>query len=152
MSGTSTTNADPGAVSTFVTLRFSGDRLEPNRITHILAVQPTLAYRKGEPYRPSPNGAETTGRTGVWYLSTRRVVKNASLAEHLRYLIGILTPKGREARLLYLRDLMNRDGLEADASCFWHGKRGARAPEIPAEVTATFSRLPATLEIDFDTD
>jgi hypothetical protein len=42
--------------------------------------------------------------------------------------------------------------VTAHASCFWHGKAGPHTPEIPAFVIDAFKRLPAEIEIDFDTD
>jgi len=132
-------------------LRFSGDRLEPDRVTGILGIQPTTAYRKGDVYRQS-RGHEVRGRTGVWYLSTRRCVDSNQLADHLRHLTAVVSPEGRADHILALRDLMARDGLEADVSCFWYGGAGAHSPEIPAFARDVFARLGAAIELDFDTD
>jgi hypothetical protein len=43
-------------------------------------------------------------------------------------------------------------GLKAHVSCFWHGKAGAHAPELPTSAIDVFKRLPAEIETDFDTD
>ena len=97
-------------------------------------------------------GHEVRGRTGVWYLSTRCCVRSNELADHFRYLIAVVCPEGRDDHIAALRDLMARDGLEADVSCFWYGSAGARSPQIPAFARDVFARLPATIETDFDTD
>jgi hypothetical protein len=138
-------------LSAFATLRFSGDRLEPDRITAILGVEPTTAYRKGDVYRRS-RGHEVRGRTGVWYVSTRRCVHSNDLADHFRHLVAVVCPEGRADHIAALRDLMARDGVEADVSCFWYGSAGALSPEIPAFARDIFTRLGATIETDFDTD
>jgi len=138
-------------LSAFATLRFSGDRLEPDRINAILGVEPTTAYRKGAVYRRS-RGHEVRGRTGVWLLSTRRCVPGNDLADHFRHLVAVVCPEGRADHIAALRDLMAREGVEADVSCFWHGSARARAPEIPAFARDVFARLGATIETDFDTD
>ncbi len=152
MSETSTKTVEgTETLSAFATLRFSSDRLEPDRITAILGVEPTTAYRKGEIYRRS-RGHEVRGRTGVWLLSTRRTVQGNQLADHFRHLVAALCPAGQANHITALRDLMARDGLKADVSCFWHGSAGAHSPEIPAFARDVFARLGATIETDFDTD
>jgi hypothetical protein len=44
----------------FARLRFSGDRLDRDRITAILGVQPTQAYRNGERYLAGPRAGYVT--------------------------------------------------------------------------------------------
>lgn len=65
--------------STCVTLRISGDDLEPSEITQLLGVQPTLAGAKGSPRISKKTGQvifnPQTGepllfRTGQWHLSS----------------------------------------------------------------------------------
>ncbi len=139
-------------LSTFATLRFSGDGLEPERVTAIIGTTPTLSYRKGETYFTGPSGQTATGRTGVWYLSTRRVVSSDQLADHLDHLVMLITPRTGPDHVPALRELIARDGLEADISCFWHGTVGAMPPNIPAGIRKAIERLGATIETDFDTD
>jgi hypothetical protein len=152
MSGISTKTAErTESLGTFATLRFSGDLLEPDRVTAILGVEPTTAYRKGEIYRRK-RGDGAHGRTGVWYLSTQRDLDSRVLADHLRYLVGVVCPAGRPDHISALRELMERDGVEADVSCFWHGRAGAKAPVVPGFARDVFGRLGARIETDFDTD
>jgi hypothetical protein len=152
MSETSTKTVDrTETLSTFATLRISGDRLDPARVTAILGVPPTLSYRKGEAYRGS-RGPAARGRTGVWYISTRGDVDSSELTDHLRYLVAMLSPTVGSDHLTALRQLLEQDGLEADVSCFWHGREGAQEPVIPRFAVDTFARLGASLETDFDTD
>jgi hypothetical protein len=64
----------------FATLRFVGDALEPDEISHIVKEKPTRAYKKGEVYRPGPRSPEITAKTGVWYFSTKhKIESNISL-------------------------------------------------------------------------
>jgi hypothetical protein len=152
MSETSTkTAAKTETLSTFATLNFSGDALEPQKVTDILGVEPTNGYRKGEVYLRS-RGREAHGRTGLWHLRTMRCVNSTNLADYLRYIVGVLCPEGGPDHLAALRDLMRRYDLEADVSCFWYGSAGARPPPIPTAVKEVFDRLGATIETDFATD
>jgi hypothetical protein len=152
MSETSTkTAARTETLRTFATLNFAGDALAPEKVSAILGVDPTTGYRKGEVYRRS-RGHETRGRTGLWHLSTRRIVDSDDLADHLRRLVAVICPEGRGNHISALRELMARDDLEADVSCFWYGSAGAQPPAIPAFAQEVFDRLGATIETDFDTD
>src|SRR5437870_7256895 len=97
----------------FATLRFSGDRLDPDRITAILGVQPTKAYRKGERCFAGPRAGHVTGRTGVWVLATDSVVEGAELDRHLEHLVELIfRGPDRAKRLKQLHELMSRDGVE----------------------------------------
>jgi hypothetical protein len=126
--------------------------LEPSRITEIIGIAPTLAYRKGETYRTGPAGQTTLGRTGVWYLSTRRVVASQKLSDHLDHLVAVISPRSGPDHVAALRELIAHDRLEADVSCFWHGTAGAVPPDVPQPVREALDRLGATIETDFDTD
>jgi len=144
--------AQTETLSTFATLRFSGDRLEPESITAIIGTPPTRAYRKGETYRTGPSGQTAKGRTGVWYLSTQRAVTSQTLADHLDHLVNVISPRGGSDHVPALRDLIARDRLEADVSCFWYGTAGATPPDIPEGIRKAIERFGATIETDFDTD
>ena len=80
---TYTTKSDPRTLTTYASLRFIGDRLEPSRLTELLREQPTTAYRKGEVYKRS-RGCEVQGRTGLWLLSTKGRANIWSPRRHAR--------------------------------------------------------------------
>jgi hypothetical protein len=81
-----------------------------------------------------------------------RLVDSTNLADHLRYLVGILCPGGAAEPTKALCDLMQRYGVESNVSCFWYGIAGAQPPAIPAFAKEVFDRLGAMIETDFDTD
>jgi hypothetical protein len=147
-SATSTTKSSPGTLKAFASLRFRGDRLEPDRLTEILGNTPTLAYRKGEAFKRS-RGQEARGRTGLWMLSTEKHISSIELDEHLRYLLAMLFPADTRGRLDRLRELMREQQIAADVSCFWYGEAGAEAPVIAEDVRSALARLPAEIETDF---
>jgi hypothetical protein len=137
----------------FATLRFSGDRLDPDRISDILRVRPTKSYRKGERYFAGPRAGHLAGHTGIWLLATDDFVASADLNQHLGYLTSLISRvPDHEDALSRLRELMARDGITAHVSCFWHGEPGEQPPSIPAEATVKLRNLPADIETDFDTD
>jgi hypothetical protein len=132
-------------------LRFSGARLDPDGISAILEVRPTKAWRKGERYHAGEHSGYLIGRTGTWFLATDDFVTSPDLARHLGFLVGLLI-SGREDQLRQLREVMARDSLTADISCFWHGKTGERPPALPVEMCEKLRALPAEIVTDFDTD
>jgi uncharacterized protein DUF4279 len=131
------------AISAFATLRFAGDRLDPDQISHILNIKPTKSIKKGE----------KAGKGGLWYLSTDKFIPGNDLTHHLTFLLSILLPApGDVQRLTTLRDLVKKRDIEAHVTCFWHGKFGMRKPVIPSVVPQIFNLIPADIETDFDTE
>jgi len=78
------------------------------------------------------------------------VVDNAELDPHLEHLVNLILA-GPE-RLKQLHELMSRNGVKADVSCFWRGRPGTRPPSIPAKVISRLNQLPAEIETDFEVD
>ena len=149
-SGTSTTKSD-NAIRTFATLRFAGDALDPDEISHVVKEQPTKSYRKGQKYRSGPHGPDVIGRTGVWFFSTRRKIPSKDLADHLNALERLIAPFGdQDSRLKALRDIMERKNLQARVTFFWRGPPDTQCPGVSPVATATFGRLPADIEPDID--
>src|SRR5690349_14642193 len=109
-SATSTTRSKAGTLSAFAGLRFLGDSLEPRRLSQLLGVEPTTAYRKGEVYKRS-RGHEVIGRTGLWLLSSRGHVNSDELKDHLAYLKAVVFPPGTNGLVIPLKTLMREDGL-----------------------------------------
>jgi hypothetical protein len=137
-------------IRAFATLRFAGDALDPDEISSVVKERPTRAHRKGERYQPSPRSPEVTGKTGIWYFSTRRKIHSNDLSDHLNALERLVSPFGdQESRLKQLRDIMERRNLQAHVTFFWRGPLGVQHPSIPSVATAMLSRLPADIEPDF---
>ena len=112
------------------------------------------AWRKRERYYAGQRAGHLVGRIGTWFLATDDFVSSPHLDKHLEFLTNLLSrgPQDEPERLTQLQELMTRDNLKADVSCFWHGKAGEQPPVIPAELTEKLRALPAEIETDFDTD
>jgi hypothetical protein len=122
------------AVRTFATLRFVGDALKPDEISHIVKEKPTRAYKKGEVYRPGPRSLEITAKTGVWYFSTKHKIQSNDLADHINVLERLVSPVAdQDVRLEELRDVMERRNLGAHATLFWHGPPWGPTPRDSTE-------------------
>jgi hypothetical protein len=139
-------------IRAFATLRFAGDALDPDEISSVIKERPTRAHRKGEIFRPGPRSPEVTGKTGIWYFSTRRKIRSDNLADHLNALERLISPFGDQGnRLKELRDIMERRNLQAHVTFFWRGPPNVQRPSVPSIATATLRRLPADIEPDIET-
>jgi len=153
MSATSTTKSDAADVISFATFRITGDRLVPSEITNLLEIAPTVAYQKGEKIKFGPRSPESTGKTGIWYLSTDHIVSSSLLDDHLRYIFkAVVLPAGDALRFPKLHNLLRRKNLKAHLTIFWHGPPKAKKPPIPPMFAGIFGMLPADIQVDFDTD
>ncbi len=149
-SATSMTNSE-NTIRAFATLRFAGDALDPDEISDVVEERPTKAHRKGEIYRPGPRSPAVTGKTGIWYFSTRRKIQSTDLSDHLNLLEKLISPFGdQDRRLKQLRDIMERRNLQAHVTLFWRGPSGVQRPSIPLVATAALHRLPADIEPDIE--
>src|SRR4051794_19568025 len=96
--GTSLPRSEQDTRKTYASLRVVGDNLDPQQVTRILKVVPTIAYAKGEKFEARAEEKERTGRTGVWLLSTDRIVASDNLHDHLAYILGVLIPGRQDAK------------------------------------------------------
>jgi hypothetical protein len=129
-------------IRTFATLRFAGDELDPGEISRVVNEEPTRVYKKGQTYQPGPRSPEITGKTGVWYFSTKHKVPSKDLADHLNALERLISPfADQHSRLRELREIMERKNLQAHATLFWRGPPGAQHPSVPSAAIAALCRL-----------
>ncbi len=134
----------------FATLRFAGDALSPDDISAILPIEPTRAHRKGEEFFAGPHAGYRTGRAGVWFLATDRIVASDDLCDHLRFLQQLLRPApDDDSRITKLRAVLQDDHARAHITCFWRGDPGEKAPQIPPRFKSAIEPLSADIETDF---
>jgi hypothetical protein len=131
----------------FATFRVAGDKLDPDELTKLLGIHPTLAYAKGQRYSTGPHSPDLKGRTGVWFVSTDHQVQSSRLADHIRWLLDEVEPHKTQ-----LKRFIDQEGLHAVVTCFWHGPSGSKPPVISAQTLKSIESVPAKLEVDFGTD
>lgn len=139
-------NADQQETA-FATLQFTGDQLDPCVMTAALDLEPTFSVRKGQVYRHGRREREYVGRTGVWNLSTREMVRSPRLQDHLDFLGGLLS--ARSERLDEIRTLVRDHGYWAGVSCFWSGPAEAAEPTVAASFRKLVARMGGEIETDF---
>jgi hypothetical protein len=103
--------SDPGARSK-ASFRLASEMLDPDEVSRITGLTPTLAYRKGD-RRQLDDGREASPyRIGMWSLdSAGGVPDTAPLDEHLNWLLDCLEPAAAA-----LAPLMG-GGTQADFFC-----------------------------------
>jgi hypothetical protein len=102
----------------FVTLRFAGDDLDPAGISAILPIAPTRAHRKGEQFFAGPHAGQLRGRTGIWFLSTNKLIPSDDLGDHLEFVRTLLCPKpGDSSRIDALCDVLKNAHCRACITC-----------------------------------
>jgi hypothetical protein len=162
-----------GTIHTFATFRVTGDELIPSEVTDILRLFPTKAYSKGETYRAGPHAGTITGKTGVWYFATDKIVSSHRLVDHILFLVSVMAPDSTLAgaliipkatvdhqiaiarffgRLNRLRMVLQKRNLCATLTLFWHGSAGAKPPTIPRALLAVFKLFSIEIEMDFDSE
>ena len=135
----------------FVTLRFAGDDLDPAEISAILPVAPTRTHKKGEEFFAGAHAGKLRGRTGIWFLSTDKLVASDDLDDHFRCIENLLYPtKGDDSRVARLRGILEGSHSRAHITCFWHGDPGESAPQIPSGFKSAIEPLAADIETDFE--
>jgi hypothetical protein len=155
----------------YATFRVTGDRLVPEQITDALCTFPTMSYRKGEKYVPGKHSGPVLGRTGVWFLTTDKIVAGKNLTDHIAFLFGMLAPemplsapvvlpqigavvfsRVPNVRMKELSRLLKERELTSVVTLFWHGRPGARTPSVPKPFSSMLRAIPVAIETDFDTD
>jgi hypothetical protein len=127
-------------IKAFATLRFAGERLDPDQISQILHIRPTKTTKRDN-------------QGSIWYLSTDNLIPGNDLMDHIGFLIYLLFPApGDLQRIIALQDLLKRKHLESHVTCFWHGKSMARRPVVPDVVRKLFDVISADLQTDFDSE
>ncbi|MCJ2058456.1 DUF4279 domain-containing protein [Methylobacterium sp. J-048] len=118
-------------------------------MTDILQVFPTLAYRKGEPFKLGKRGLEKVGQTGYWFLNTKDLVGTQDLNDHASFLIERLA--GEASRLDRLKALVETEALSTLVTLFWFGSAGATPPPVSPRLQSLIGSLRGGIETDFST-
>jgi hypothetical protein len=129
----------PTCDRTYAAMRIVADDLDPEAVTARLAVTPTEAFRKGEPF----GSRGLLRRTGGWFLSTDGSVQSRDLRHHIDWLLDRIEPSASALRSL------RADGDECDIPCYWLSASGHGGPQLDPSQMRRCAALDLTLWIDF---
>jgi hypothetical protein len=139
-------------VRTYATFRIVGDDLAPDEITELFKFFPTQACARGETYSAVPRSQDLRRQTGVWMLSTDKLVASDDLNDHLRFLLWLLLRFDPNNPLNRLKGVLERYTMQAVVNCFWNGPAGAKHPVISPSMVELLRSIPAKIETDFNSD
>ena len=99
----------PTCVETHSTLRIFSDGLAPDQITEALGIQPTTAFRKGDPH----SGGKLRRNANGWFYSTEKLTESRDSRRHLDIILNALNGKETQIKNLQAR------GCETDITSYW---------------------------------
>lgn len=147
-------------VSDFATIRIVGDDLDPDEVTSILHVKPTMAHKKGARIGSEHSAQSRIAGFGMWYFSTRNVLDSPNLNDHLSFidnniLTELAVPRFGMLGLVQrhinhrLAELIRKRALKLVVTAYWVGRSAARAPTIPDRFRSMVNKFGGTIETDF---
>ena len=110
----------------YMMLRLTSDDLDPEEVTTSLALAPTRAFRRGDPFQA---GGRTHPRAyGAWMLSTESAEASEELIDHCRRLLTWIEP----ARL-QLEAYLGSVGVRVTVAVWWQPTDGPIGFTLPSE-------------------
>jgi hypothetical protein len=135
------TNAHQLAYASF---SVAGDSLDPDFWTAYFGIAADFSVVKGQRFMtPSGRLSSAPGRTGVWGVRSKAVVRRDLLEPHLRYLIRHLNLPRAD-----LYQLLAEKGARMRFFCYWNNGSGDRLPDVPDDIRAMMEAMGGTIEID----
>lgn len=134
---------NPNCAETYATFRLAGDRLIAAEVTRRLGLEPEFAAEKGDA-RSEGGGRNVTQRTGVWSITSRGELETTSVEQHVLFLLSRLEPVSEA-----LREVVERQALEANFFCYWVSATGHGGPDLTPETLRRIADVGAGLGFDF---
>jgi hypothetical protein len=124
------------------TFRIYHPDLEPEQLTELLEITPSIAWRSGEDaygWRKRPG---FKAPSGGWLLSSRTVMRGNNASSHIDWLLDQLAGKAN-----MIKDLQNR-GFMIDVVVGWHATSWNTTPALSPDLMRRLAKL--NLPIWFD--
>ncbi len=141
--------------ATYASIRFSGDTLDPDVITNMIGVGPTLSYRKGERFVAGRRRVEQQRTFGLWLYSTRDIGMSDSIESHLErieeLLLGSISMWSC-SKLRIISTFSAENAVDLNVSLFWYGAAGSAFPDVSKSFKAIVALAGGTYETDFHRD
>lgn len=126
------------ASRTFATFRLWGKDLEPSRVTEMLNLAPSKAFKRGDRRTETNEWPH-----GYWGITSENQVLSTDLALHIEWLIDRLEPVQSQ-----LAQIMAAEGVQADIFCFWESRTGHGGLIFGPKLLAGMAALNLQLGLD----
>jgi hypothetical protein len=123
-----------------VSLRLTGDGVEPDEVTAALGLEPTYSARKGDHFRQNPR--YMVHRSNIWTHSVT-ADSNVPFEEQIPSLLDQL-----EARSVALDDLLDRADVEAELFLGFSSGDGQGGTFFPPGLLSRIGALGLALDLD----
>lgn len=67
-----------------------GDKLNPIKLTNILNIEPSEAFKKGDVKIGKKTGTKVIQKTGIWVLETEKYLDSTILTDHINFILNFL--------------------------------------------------------------
>jgi Domain of unknown function (DUF4279) len=123
----------------YSTLILRGNELNPQEVTDSLKINPSMSFKRGD-WRNETDKWEHN----FWSLSSQDKIQSSNMATHLEWLLNQLEPI--KLRLL---EILNREGISAEISCFWIFPTDHENITLSPELIQKIADLSVSLSIEF---
>ena len=127
-----------------VSLRITGDELEPDRVTHLLGVPPTRVGRAGEPITKHPRSARHQKNVWIWRATTDSSVP---FEQQLQRALALF-----ETRASELARITNAPGVESHWFLGFGSGNGQGMATLSPATLARIAALGVELVLDLYPD
>ncbi len=124
----------------YATFYLWGKGFDPQEVTESLELLPTRSHKIGDWRNESKLDR---WKHSYWSLSSKEEVKSSNLATHIEWIINKIEQS--KSRLL---DILNRDHIKAEISCFWILPSDHEYLNISSELLKKIAELNLNMEID----
>jgi hypothetical protein len=84
-----------------VQLFFRGDDLDPEDVTRLLSIKPSIKHKRGD-HHGEKN--EMIWKTGFWLVETREYVESKDIDQHLKWILDQLEPVSDQVEFIMSQD------------------------------------------------
>jgi hypothetical protein len=124
-------------------MQFSGEALDPESVSRLIALQPFSSKKRGEPVAlPRPGRPAPLARRGVISYSTHTIIGD-NINDHLRFLLNAIVPASEQ-----LKALVNKDRLHWGIVLFIDDSPADWRALVEKPVADTLDGLGIELELD----
>ncbi len=122
----------------FATFILRGKGLNPQEVTDSLGVNPSKSFKRGD-WR-----TETERWTrNFWSLTSQDKIQSDDLSTHIEWLLNQFEQVNNK-----LIEILKRDGVESEISCFWIFPTEHEELEISSELLSRIASLGVNLNFD----